>query len=376
MTRATRLSGLFLTAALLAASTTFAQQTNSGAASDLAKAEVRELLPEPTPTPQAPAECRHCRWLELENLSIATRYVFQENGLRHTAASQAQHQVMAQGRFKFDAKGKISLNFGLGTGSYFSGAWNNSGWGNGTSGQGDVFLKQLYLSVKPAQGVEFQVGGLGFMRGESSPATSYAGVAYLVGERLVLERPKELFFDQVAVTYGYLGDFTTPNLNKRYHRLNESNYHQFIVSKGIGQRAAISVDYTFHNGAETLRQALSLKTRELRFVDSVKFENYQRVDVNPAYGFAVSGQKRLFDQLTVEAGFLQVDQHYGNVNPDNFYTGRRFFVGGEVELTKEFSLTFSTNRALWNNFNVPVRTHFDFGFKYNVLKTLKKAGIF
>ncbi len=41
MTRATRLSGLFLAAALLIVPTAFAQQTTSGAASDLAKADRR-----------------------------------------------------------------------------------------------------------------------------------------------------------------------------------------------------------------------------------------------------------------------------------------------------------------------------------------------
>src|SRR5205823_10201419 len=117
----------------------------------------------------------------------------------------------------------------------------------------------------------------------------------------------KLFFDEVSITYAYLGDLNTPNLNKRYHRLQQSNYHQFLVDKKIGKRAAVSADYTFESGRETLRQAVKLNLPELRVVETIRFENYQRTDVNPAYGFALYGEKTVSGGLVLGGGYARID---------------------------------------------------------------------
>src|SRR5438876_10535501 len=110
------------------------------------------------------------------------------------------------------------------------------------------------------------------MKEQSTEITSYADDAYIMGQRLILHRPKQLFFDEIAVTYAFLGDYNTPNINKRYYRLKHSNYHQFMVGKKIGGRAAFSTDYTSHEGWDVLREALKVNIPESKVLDSVRFE--------------------------------------------------------------------------------------------------------
>jgi len=70
-----------------------------------------------------------------------------------------------------------------------------------------------------------------FDRGQSTEVTSYDYDGYLVGERITLDRPGNLYFDEISITYGFLGDFNRPNVFGRLHRLGQSNYHEFGVSK-------------------------------------------------------------------------------------------------------------------------------------------------
>ena len=323
--------------------------------------------PEPT--------CKTCRWLDLETARISTRFLFIDDGHGGTVAKQNQHQEVIEGKFKFDRSEKFTLNFGISSGENFAAEWNNTGWG-GDHGSANLYLKRLYLAAMPVKGVEVQYGSFGFLKGESTAITSYADDGYVIGERIVIERPEKLFFDQVAVTYGYFGDYSTPNINKRYHRLKRSNYHQFLVGKKVGQRAAVSVDYTFQEGAETMREAVNLQVKELRVIDTLRVENYQRVDVDPASGFAVTGAKHLSKRLTVGGGFAQVDRHFGLYNSDAFFEGRRVFVSSTIELTPEFSISVHCNRAIANNFAVSNRNVVHLGFHYDLLKTLKRSGIF
>jgi hypothetical protein len=89
------------------------------------------------------------------------------------------------------------------------------------------------------------------------------------------------------------------------------NYHQFLVLKRISKQISISADYTFHDGAETLRQALKISWENNRCLDALLFENYQRLDVNPAWGYSLILQKNPFKNLKLSGGFANIDQYYG-----------------------------------------------------------------
>lgn len=313
------------------------------------------------------------RWIEFQTVTLSARYRFTENSRGLTTNNQLQHNEALKGRFKFDAAGRYSLHAGLFSGNNFTGSWNNTGIGTGNMAS-NLYLKQLFFSAQPIKGLEVQYGGLYVTRGESTEITSYDNDAYITGQRISVKRPKQLFFDEVSVTYAYLGDLTSPGINRRWRRLGQSNYHQFLVSKRLGKRAVASADYAFQSGVETLRQGIKLNTKEVRFVDLLRFENYQRLDVRPAYGFAVSGEKAVSKRLTIGGGYADIDPNYGGLNSDRFNRGKRLFASGTFALNPEFSVSAFATRGVANNFTVANRTRTDLIFSYNLLKALQRRG--
>jgi hypothetical protein len=320
------------------------------------------------------------RWFDSQQLQISTRYRIIETSAGATASNQWQYKQSYKFRFKFDPKGKYTVNAGVFTGgTSFTGSWNNTGVGK-TGTKDDLFqralyFKQFYFEAKPVKGLEIQFGGLYFIRGEGTEAISYDNDGFIMGERISLKRPKDLFFDEISATFAYLGDLTKPDVFGRFKRLEKSNYHQFLVGKKIGKRAGVSADYSFQSGIETLRQAIKVSAKELKFIDSILFENYERVDVKPDYGLNVMVEKALNKRLNIGPGFATVDRNYGALNGDFYARGNRFYLLATIVLTPEFSLSTQFTRAFHNDFTVANRTRFDIALNYNLLKTLQKAHI-
>jgi hypothetical protein len=325
-------------------------------------------------TSQPASDHKWERWFELQAATITARYRFIEDSHGETANDQMQYQDVFRGRFKFDAAGRYSVNATVASGNQFIGSWNNTGAGTGNAAT-NHYLKQLYVSAKPLPGVEIQYGGLGLLRGESSEITTYDNDGYIAGERVSVKSPKRLFFDEIAVTYAYLGDTNTPDLNKRWGRLKQSNYHQFLVSKKFGARVAASADYTFQSGTETLRQAVKLDLHETRLIDALRFEDYERVDVHPAYGFALAGERRLTRRFTLTGGYAHIDRFYGGLNADRFNFGHRIYLLGSYSLTQEFTVSTFYDHAVGKNYAESNRARFEVLFSYDLVKGLKRAGI-
>jgi len=314
------------------------------------------------------------RWFELQTATITLRYRFQENAQGVTTNNHMQDQDIFRGRLKLDAGGRYSLNALVGSGNQFNGSWNNTGVGTGDAVT-NFYLKQLFFAAEPLGGVEVQYGGIGILRGEATEITTYDNDGYIVGERLTLRRPRQFFFDEIDVTYAYLGDLNQPNLNKRYHRLKQSNYHQFMVGKKLGKRLAFSADYTFQSGVETLREAIKLSLPHARVVDGIRFENYQRMDVNPAYGFALTGEKKLSKRLTVSGGYAQIDPHYGGLNGDRYNFGKRVYAIGAFTLCPELIISTYATHTVGDPRVSSHRARFDLLLTYDLLKSLKRFGI-
>ncbi len=310
---------------------------------------------------------------EIETASISTRYHFIDDSRGVTIANNNQYQMTFKGRLRLDRQGKFSIYGGVLTGNSFNGGWNASGWGTGR-GQGNLFLKQLYLSAAPVRGIEIQFGGLYFEYGESTEITSYDFDGYFTGERLKITRPKDLYFDEVSITYGYIGDLNQPGVNKRWHRLQTSNYHQFLVARHFGKRTKVSADYTFESGIDTFRQAVKVQARELRVIDTFHFENYQRAGDGPGYGFGVYGEKSMTERFSLGGGFARVDR--SGLNSDRFPRGKRLHLNGHLALSSEFSMTVSFTQAFANNVSILPRRRLDVAISYNLLQTLKKTGLF
>ncbi len=317
------------------------------------------------------------RWFELQTASISNRYQFIENASSATTANHEQYQVTFKGRFKFDSAGKYSLNAGVFSGRSFFSGWNNSGWGTGRS-TSNLYLKQLYLSAKPVRGVELQYGSLYFLHGEATEITAYDYDGYVMGQRITLARPDQLYFDEISYTAGYLGDFNTPNLNKRYHRLRQVNFHHFLAGKKISERVRASADYASEArpiGREhVFRQAIKIKAPETKVIDMFLFENYERAGRLASYGFNAYGEKKLHQRFTLGGGYAQIDG--AGLNSDRFPQGKRMHLNGLVTLTPDFSLTVGVTQAVGTlPGNLP-RTRLDIGVNYNLLHSLKKTGQF
>jgi len=320
------------------------------------------------------SEKKLSRWFELQTATLTARYRFTEDNHGDTSTNAIQHQEVFRGRFKFDAAGRYSLNATVGSGNQFIGSWNNTGAGTGQV-MTNLYLKHLFLSAQPVTGIEIQYGGLGLLRGESSEITSYDNDGYIVGERVSLKIPKRLFFDEISVTYAYLGDLNRPDLNKRYHRLQQSNYHQFLVSKKFGPRVAASADYTFQSGVETLRQAVKLDIHEAKLIDALRYEDYERLDVHPAYGFALVGEKRLNKRFTMTGGYAHIDRFYGGLNADRFNFGHRAFLLAAYAVIPEFTVSSFFDVAVNHTYAESNRFRFEVLFSYDLVKGLKRSGI-
>jgi hypothetical protein len=315
------------------------------------------------------------RWFVPQLASIEARYTFRENSQGITTTNQLQHKESFIGRLKLDTKGNYSINAGVFSGSNFIASWNASGWGTGNLFT-NLYLKQLYFAAKPVKPMELQYGGLYVTRGESTEVIGYDNDAYLMGQRLSLYAPEHWFFDEVLVTYAYLGDDNRPNINKRFFRLKASNYHQFLVGKKLNKRIGVSADYTFLSGAETLRQAIKVGTKELKILDSVLFEDYQRTDVSPAYGCNLYGEKSWHRRFTLGGGFASIDPNFGMLNSDRFGKGKRVYLTSHFVISSELTVSTFLARAVTNDFPVTSLNRFDLVLSYNLLKSLQHAGLF
>lgn len=313
------------------------------------------------------------RWLDLRSASLATLYLFVKNGQGVTIASQQQYQVAVRGRLKFDSKGRFSLNAGLYTGANFIAGSNNTGLGLGGA-QSNLYLKHLYLSMRPLEGVEVQYGGLDIWHDESTDITGYAYNGYVAGERISVRRPRQLFFDDISIGFGYVGDLTTPSVTMRLDRLAQSNFHRFILTKNIGERAWASVDYAFESGVQTWREAIRVRAAELRAIDTLHAELYEIPSPHSGYGFAVYGEKTVLPRFIVGGGYADIDCPI--LNSDRYGRGKRLFLTSKIPINEALSvLVFATQATDHAAFNAP-QQRVDIGVSYNLLYHLRKTGLF
>jgi hypothetical protein len=332
------------------------------------------------------------RWLELQQAQLSLRFREVKTSAGATNASHVQDLESFKLRFKFDATGQYGLNAGLFSGSNFSGGWNTTGPGTGEATH-DFHVKQLFFDAQPVKGLSGQIGSLYFWRGESTEITTFDNDGYLSGERISVKRPKELYFDEILFTQGYIGDLTTPNVFDRANRLDTVNYRQFAVAKAFAKRAGVSAEFTTQDILATgvpntsnlkqpsftsdwLRVGARLSTPELKAIDTVRFESYRRWNKNNAGGFSLSGDHAFTKRFTASLGYATIDRLYGGLNGDRYGLGRRVFSAGSYTLTPEFTLGYYITRAFANDFSIPNRTRAEVILGYNLLKTLQRTHLF
>src|SRR5918994_1011514 len=317
------------------------------------------------------------RWIDVQNATMNVRYRFVDNSAGTITTNQLQHRESLRARFKADAAGKYALNVGAFSGSRFTSSWNNTGIGLG-NWQAPLALRALYFAAQPIAGVEAQYGSMYILKGESTEITTYDEDGYVIGQRISVRRPRNLFFDEMSATVGYFtGHPAEYGVSKRVQYLDERpNYGHYLVDKKVGTRAGISLDFTSVDSARTWRAATNVNTRELRAVDSVLFETYKRTNQSPAYGFAVTANKAITRALGFNGGYASIDPFYGGLNSDRFHIGNRIFFMATYALSPRFTASAFITRAVGNDVAIPQRTLSNLIFAYNALPDLRRTGLF
>jgi hypothetical protein len=337
-----------------------------------------QSAPQPAAAPAEPPAIR--RWVDVQQLHLASRYRWFENSDGKLISSTIQWQPMVRARFLFDKAAKYSLNGFAAGGSNFAFSYNNTGGGIGTF-SGKFNVKQLFLQAEPIKGLEFEVGGLHMYRGQVAELVSYDVDAFIEGERVTVRRTSG-WLKEVAVTTGYFGDYSEPNLFNRFDRLSEWNYGQGLVSFGLGSQATASVDYTYEDGRDILREGVNVRLpASAKVFKTLKLEAYQRVsDVNgEGEGFNASTDL-VWKRLAVTAGVMSVDQSYsfaqGPFNGDRYESGTRWYSVGTITLIPELSVQWYHTQAFANDFLVNSHRRWEAVLIFNPTATLKRAGVF
>jgi len=175
-----------------------------------------------------------------------------------------------------------------------------------------------------------------------------------MGERIRVNRPRNFFFDEISVTYGYLGDLNSPDANKRFRRLRQSTFHRFIVVKQIGERARATADYTFESGIETAREAIRVRIPELRLIDN--------------------GERSLHPRVRIGGGYSQIDRYM--LNSDRYGQGKRVFLTSHLTVSPVLTVMTFFTRGLAGDPPPSPRNRFDLLLSYDLLRHLKRTGLF
>jgi hypothetical protein len=312
------------------------------------------------------------RWCDFQAATFQVRYRAIETNTRLVTSNQFQDSVLLRGRLKADAGGHLTLNASLATGSTLTSGWNNTGlgWAGAGAFGSNLYVKQLYIGAVPVHGIDVEYGGLSALRGESTEITNLDNDTYLVGERLRLRRPKDVWFDEVAVSLLYLGDASTPSVTRRLTRLKQINYRQVLLGKTVGRRTSASAEFARYLAVDTVRLAASIKTPESKVFDLARVEVYRRLGSSGATGFVVYGEKKVLGRLTVGGGYADIDKGLPIGNGDRYMKGKRVFGSTAVTLVPNLSATFFITQAHGNTFAIPNWRRTEVVVGYNALPVI------
>jgi hypothetical protein len=322
----------------------------------------------------AVARPRVHRWLDWQAGTLDARYRVIENSREVTTTNQAQWRETARLGFLVDRQHRYSVQMFAGTGGTFTGSWDPLGPGTG-KGSWDPNVRQLYVSATPVSGATFEYGGLGLLRGEATEMTTWDNDGFITGERATLRRPHELFLDEISVTAGFLGDLGTPDVFRRFDRLDDHNYTQVLLAKGIAPRLGASAEWTSFGGISTIREAFHVTTRSWTPIDAVRVELYQRVEGTRGSGYALSAERTVTRAVAISGGYADIDEHNGGLNGDRFGSGRHVFTELRCSVLPALTVSAFYGVAVNTPFTIPNRQRFDLVASWNVLKTAQRAGL-
>lgn len=325
-----------------------------------------------TPAPAPAPSIR--RWVDVQSLLAAVRFRFTENSEDRVTVSDLQWQTQFRGRFLFDQAGRYHVGSFVTTGSTFRSGWNSSGVGLNREAH-PLKVRHLYLGAAPIKALELQVGGLALNRGELADVIAADNDSFFVGERATL-RPSRGPITQVSIAAGRFDAVGEPDFFAQLGDAGDHNYGQALVGFTLGSRASGSVDYTYENGRDILREGLAFRVPSgIKWLTQIRLELYQRVDPDTAQGFNTAADVR-FRKLAGTIGVMSADRGFGPFNGDRYELGSRYYYVLNYPVTPEWSLQLFHTRAFGVDFPIALKERFDFIATYNPTAYLKRKGIF
>jgi hypothetical protein len=313
------------------------------------------------------------RFFDLQVALVETRYRFVESSVGVTTANQWQHKQTFKGAFKFDEKGRYTLQALLGTGNGFTASWDTTGAGTGDP-VWDFRVRRLWARAVPVDGLELSAGSFDVVRGETTEILSYDNDAYMQGYRVSVKRPAQAFFDEISVTAGYLGDTSQPNVFERFKWMDNHNYTQALLAKRVGKMLAASVDWTSVDHVDTVREGVRIGTKDLipAVIDDMRVQAYQRTDSPTGTGMSIEAERMFSKRAMAYGGYAHVDRNNALLNGDRYGLGHRGYVGGSINLLPELMLAVFYTHALSNDYPIANHQRLDIVLSYNVLKALQQ----
>ncbi len=238
----------------------------------------------------------------------------------------------------------------------------------------DFRVRRLWVRAVPVDGLELSAGSFDVLRGETSEIMSYDNDAFMQGYRVSVKRPARAFFDEISVTAGYLGDFSQPNVFKRFKWMDNHNYTQALVAKRVSKIFAASVDWTSIDHVDIVREGVRIGTKDLvpGVIDDVRVQAYQRTDAPTGTGVSVEGERMFSTRAMAYGGYAHVDRHNALLNGDRYGLGHRGYVGGSINLLPELMLAVFYTHAFANEYAIANHQRLDVVLSYNVLKALQQ----
>jgi len=330
---------------------------------------------QPSAPPKAAAKAPAVRrWVDVQSLLAAMRYRFTENSAGRETVSDLQYQSQLRGRFLFDKAGRYHIGTFVTTGSAFRSGWNYTGAGLNKENH-PLKVRQLWLGAAPVKGLEFQAGGIAPNRGELADVIASDNDSFLIGGRATV-RPSKGRFTQFSATAGYFDAISEPDLFKQIGDADSVNYAQALVGFKLSARATASVDYTYEQGRDILREGVTFRVpASVKAITSIRLESYQRVDPDQAKGYNASADLK-FKKLTGTVGVMSADRGYGPFNGDRYELGSRSYYIANYPLTAALALQAFYTRAFDVHFPITINQRFDFVATYNPTAYLKRKGIF
>ena len=312
------------------------------------------------------------RWVDAQAVTLSTRYDYIGDARDRTLQDRMQWQAQIHVAFKVDAAGRYRVHAGLTTGNNFSSGWNAIGIGTG-EGSAKIYLTQLFGAAEPWDGIELHYGSLYPTRGQSTEITTYDNDSYVTAGRVHVRRPRELFFDQIILSVGYVGYLDTAFVFDRTGAFSRQNYWRVLASKQVVAGLTVSTDYAVIDDDGMLHQGATWRVDQ-PWVDTIRGEYGVRLrGGSHQTAFAFSGEKQIA-AVTMQVGYANVDPVFGVLNGDPYGAGDRIFTDGSFALPLDLSATWFVQKEISPPVTSTNNVRVDLGLRWNVLKTLKRGG--